>query len=204
MAQLTDKEIIEGIKSDHIRDHDLAIKALYLDTVLTLKVKDLVNRYGRAKVDADDILQESILVVRESVRNGKFKGKSQIRTFLIGVCKNKILSGKRNADHFISTGDFTKHEQVDEETSSIIFEEQSESRNRRNKILKELILQTGQKCQEALNLYYFLQYNMNQVAEKRGLKNANQAKKAVARCRDKLKKLITNHPSLESYLKETL
>ena len=115
------------------------------------------------------------------------------------------MSNRRSADNVLLVNDFTIIETSDEDAIlSIELEEKNDMEIKRNEILKQLIQLTGDKCQKALHLYYFLQYNMKKVAESRGLSGPHQAKKAMARCREKLRKLIAENPNLQNFLKQSL
>jgi hypothetical protein len=56
------------------------------------------------------------------------------------------------------------------------------------------------KCPKAFQGYYFQNLSMALTAQVAGVKNANQAKKLVARCRGKLRKVLINHPTVKRIL----
>lgn len=203
----SDKQLIEFIKGDDPKRRNLALKQLYMDQVVTLKIKELIQIYGSKGHEADDVLQEGIILMDELVRSGKFQTQSKVRTFLIGVCKNLIRNKARKVNRIVFKEEVKDYERGEAEVSPedlILLEEYTDEQVSRDDLLKELLQNLTSNCQEVLRLYYYKSKNMSQVAEERGLKNANQAKKAASRCRQQLRKLITQQPELETFLKQTL
>lgn len=201
-------EILEAIRGNDVNRHNQALKQLYLDHVVNGKVKDLIQFYGSQKLDADEIIQEGIILLDDLIRSGKFQSKSKVRTFLIGICKNLIRADGKKIDRItyatepLNMPDYDDNEQSPEDL--IILEEKSDSANKRDQLLQQLLNQLTDKCKQVLYLYYFLAQSMAQVAEAQGLKNANQAKKAAGRCRKQLEQKIQKQPQLANFLKQSL
>ena len=57
-------------------------------------VNYLMKKYRWAKEDAEDLLMDAIIVLREQILKGKFKG-NNIRGFLVTVARNKYLNWKK-------------------------------------------------------------------------------------------------------------
>ncbi len=200
-----DEQLIQFIRSNDPKQRNEALKQLYMDQVITLKVKELAQIYGSAKQEADDILQEGIILMDELVRSGKFQGQSKVRTFLIGICKNLIRNQSRKVSRIVLKEEIKDYERNEAEVSPedlIVLEESTDEQLSRDKLLRNLLHNLTENCQEVLRLYYYEAKNMTQVADERGLKNAKQAKKAASRCRQQLRKLITEQPELETFLKQ--
>lgn len=201
----TDNQLILAIKSNDHAEQNTALRQLYMDQVITLKIREFIKLYG-TKQDEDDIMQEGILLMRRLIREDKFAGQSKVRTFLLGICRNLVRNDLKKVHRIELKADFSQFDNSLIETidQHIFLEEQTIAEVKRTAIIKDLLGQLTEKCAQSLNLKYYKDQSMTQIAEARGLKNANQAKKAVDRCRQQLRKLIEKQPALVSFLKETL
>lgn len=203
----TDEELLAAIQGGNMNERNAAFKQLYMDQTINYKVKDYTSMYGRANADADDILQEGIILLDDLIRSGKFRAKSKVSTYLIGICRNIARAGSKKASRVVLRDQWNPDEEKDVAESPedlVIIEEKNDQEQQRDDILQQLLSQLTDKCKKVLNLYYFLSYNMAQIAEAQGLKNAHQAKKAAQRCRDSLRTKIQKQPSLSQFLKASL
>ncbi|MEM9991934.1 MAG: hypothetical protein AAF738_09225, partial [Bacteroidota bacterium] len=82
-------KLIADIKSNDNKSQNMALRQLYMDEVVTLKIKDFIQYYG-TKHDVDDVLQEGIILMRRLILEDKFNKNSKVRTFLIGICRNLV------------------------------------------------------------------------------------------------------------------
>lgn len=202
----TDEELLSAIKGNDPRSRNLALKQLYMDPAVNAKARDYITTYGADKLEVDDVIQEAIILLDDAIRNDKFHGKSKVRTFLIGVCKNLIRNKGRKIERItFSVEPHQVPESDDEEKSpedQVIMHEYDEATEKRNKVLHELLGALSDGCKQLLTLYYFMQQSLTQVADQVGLKNAHQAKKKAHRCRKKLQSLILEDPQLAHLFKE--
>jgi RNA polymerase sigma factor (sigma-70 family) len=203
----TDDALIAAIKSDDMGRRDGALKQLLLDPVVNGKIRDLLNFFNLKNLDADEILQEGLILLDELIRLGKFRGESAVRTFLISICKNLMRNNLKKVNKVVLKESFDDRDSDDHEEGAdgrILIEEKTEAETRRDDILKQLMTQITGGCHETLTLYYFKAMSMAQVAAERGLANAEQAKKATHRCREQLRDLIVKNPQLGQFLKASL
>lgn len=203
----TDQEIVEAIRSGDLTARNRALKQLYLDSVTTLKVKELVRTYNVTSTEAEDVLQEGIILLDQLILDEKFQGKSAIRTFLVGICRNLIRNEIKKNGRVLTKAVITDKEQLEQGDSPedvILVQEKSEAERKREEVLQNLLAQLTDNCKAVLQLYYYQSKTMAQIATARNLKNANQAKKAASRCREQLRKLIRKQPALSNFLKQTL
>ncbi len=202
----TDSQLITAIKSNDATQQNWALRQLYMDDVIRLKIRDFIQYYGTNQ-DEDDLLQEGIILMRRLIREDKFAGNSKVRTYLLGICRNLIRNDLKKV-HRIELREVITDADVKNETEAadnfIVLEEQDETVQKRTVLLQGLFERLTEKCREGLNLKYYRDNTMAQIAEARQLKNANQAKKMVDRCRKQLRKLIEQDPNLAAFLKRTL
>ncbi|MBX2927401.1 MAG: sigma-70 family RNA polymerase sigma factor [Saprospiraceae bacterium] len=180
-----------------------ALKSLYMDEVVNGKIISMISDYN-SKADPDDVLQEGVILLDEMIRTDKFRGDSKVRSFLIGICKNIIRNDLRSSRKVVLKEEIAEHDREDADTPEdrMMVEEQSDLEKKRDQLLKECLGALTENCREVLGLYYYQSYKMAQIADERGLKNAHQAKKAVDRCRQQLRTLITAKPALANFLKQ--
>ena len=72
--------------------------------------------------------------------------------------------------------------------------ENEEEEEQKEQALRQAMNGLTDKCREALKKYYFENKNMDTIAQEAQLANREQAKKAVHRCRESLRSLLSGHP----------
>ncbi|HMX39569.1 MAG TPA: sigma-70 family RNA polymerase sigma factor [Saprospiraceae bacterium] len=171
-----------------------AFAALYRSPTVNGKIRDWAKLYNLRDKEPDDVLQEAIILLDEMLRSGRFRAESRVETFLLGICKNLMRDGMKKVNRIVLKESLpeTALNSADELADHMVLSELTDAEQNRDKALREAMTKLTDKCQEALRLYYFEQKTMQQVAEARQLANAEQAKKAVFRCRESLKELIGN------------
>lgn len=140
----------------------------------------------------DDVLQEAIILLDDLIRSGRFRAESKVETFLLGICKNLMRDSAKKVKRVIFKESIPEDALRSEDALADHMEmvELKEQESNRDHALTEVMKKLTDKCREALRLYYFEQKTMVEVALARQLANAEQAKKAVFRCRESLKDLI--------------
>ena len=203
----TDTALVAALKSGIETERDKALKQLLLDPVVKGKVYDLLNNvYNLKHLELDDILQEGLILLDDLVRSGKFRGDSSVRTYYISICKNLMRADMSKVKRVVLTDDERDMDDKDEASADvhIVLEEKTEVEQKRTALLTQLLGQITEGCQDTLSLYYYKAFSTAQVAAERGLANANQGKKALSRCREQLRNLIVENPSLATFLRASL
>lgn len=180
------------------RSINKALKTLYLDIVINAKVNELSRAYNLKNKEPDDILQEAVIILFDAIQRKKFRGESNIKTYLIGICRNLIRDSVKKKEilkfqeHFQEGTEKIKVPEYDHFKEL----EKTEEENLRDTTLLSIINKMDEKCRKALTLYYYEKIKMTKLAEQLQLKNDNQAKKVIYRCRKKLRIIIQSNPSL--------
>jgi len=176
-----------------------AFATLYKSPVVNGKIRDWAKMYNLRDKEPDDVLQEAIILLDELLRSGRFRAESRVETFLLGICKNLMRDGLKKVNRIVlhDTIPDSALYSADELADYMVLSELSAAEQNRDVVLHETMKKLTDKCQEALRLYYFEQKTMQQVADERQLSSADQAKKAVFRCRQSLKELIRNDPRFQ-------
>lgn len=205
----SDDILLQKMRSTSRLERNEALKSLYNDNTINFKIREMAREYNY-KADADDALQDGVILLDEMVRDGRFRGESSVKTFLISICRNIMRNKVRSAEKVVFKEEIKETDLSDTSVrdatpeEAILIVEASEKEQKRDAILRGLLTEMTDRCQDVLRLYYYESYNMAKIALERGLKNANQAGKAADQCRKQLFSLISEQPTLMNFLKAGL
>jgi RNA polymerase sigma factor (sigma-70 family) len=135
--------------------------------------------------DARDVFQESLIVLYHKIKSGNFQLNSKLKTFIYSVCRRlwlKQLSRKGRSTVYMK--DF-------EETIPI--EDDLEYHVQRDKEfiqMGEALLLLGEPCRTIIEDFYIHDKSMQEICEKFGYTNADNAKTQKYKCLQRLKKLF--------------
>lgn len=177
----TDREVILGILNNSEEALDKLYKA-YFAMVLQL----ILNNNGDED-DAKDVYQEAIIVLYDKVKNGDFVLTSKLKTFLYSVSRRIWL--KRLAQKSRKVGKITDYEAFLEVEDVVEdFEEKEKHFDQMHASLENL----GEPCKTIIRDFYMIGLSMNDICEKFGYTNADNAKTQKYKCLQRLKKLFFN------------
>jgi RNA polymerase sigma factor (sigma-70 family) len=179
---LTDNEYVEGLRlSDNA-----VIRAVYKKFYPAI-MRMVLNNNGTEQ-EAKDVFQESILVLYHHVQNQNFILSCALQTYLYSVAKRlwlKQLSKKSGTlkldERFYEGGDF-----ANAENEVGVYEEREQNLDR----MHESIGQLGEPCKTLLEDFYMVRLGMDEIAEKFGYTNADNAKNQKYKCLQRLKKIF--------------
>jgi len=153
----TDRALYEGIKANDSK----AFSHLYKENYW--KVAKYIRANNGGEEDAEEILQEGIILLWEKVISGAYVlGESgSISGYLLGICRNKWRNVGRKGHAKYMTAlddgmDFTDHRNVLD-----VMEEEEDIQ-----YLYRLFRKLGDKCQDILRLFYFDRWSLKEIAEK--------------------------------------
>jgi len=191
-AEYTDNQVIEMIKQGGHRRNE-ALRFIY--TRFRNSAKAIMVAAGANAPDADDAIQEAIVVLDNSIRNGKYQQNSSLKNYFIGICKGRLYSNKRSTKRINWTDDNLKMDGIEtQQPETLMLEEEEKS------ILHDILNLLDEKCRDVLRLYK-LSYSMSEIAEETDLGNANNVRQWVFKCRKRLVKLASQNPSFINYFK---
>lgn len=180
---MTDEQIIQELKAGN---HSSALKALYKHYPV---VRQMVLRNSGSKQDAEDIYQESLIILWRKVRENNFQLTSALSTFLVGICRLQWMNELRKRNKTV-TSELNEVTAEDAERFSTYFEEESKFKR-----AEKALLELGEKCRDILRLFYFNKLDFKTIASKVGLSNERVAKNQKYRC---LEKARENYLSLNA------
>lgn len=137
------------------------------------------------EADAKDVYQESIIILYNKVKAGDFELTSKLKTYIYSVCRRiwlKKMSQKSNKecelkdihDFLPVENDLELHELRDLQFSK----------------MEESMLMLGEPCRTIIQDFYMQNKSMQEICDKFGYTNPDNAKTQKYKCLQRLKKLF--------------
>ncbi len=177
---VSEEEFIEGLKKDNRQIMNRLYKIHYP------MILHFICSNSGTEDEAKDVYQEAFIVLYENLQKTDFQLNCKIKTYIYSICrrlwlknlylKNKFLGKLDDFEEFINY----EEEQPSDE-SEIMFNQ-----------MEDGLVKLGEPCRTVLEDYYINKLNMNQIAEKMGYTNADNAKTQKYKCLNRLKKLMNS------------
>lgn len=174
-----DKELLEGLA----RDDDKALKTIYLDNFPAI-LRMVIQNNG-SEDDAKDLFQEAMIVLYEKVQQGGFDLYSKLKTFLYAVCRHLWLKKLQGNTWRVALSDGLEETLPMEDTM-----EEHQKRDEQFNVMQKAMGNLGEPCKTLLEDYYLRKLSMQDIAEKFGYTNPDNAKNQKYKCLMRLKKLF--------------
>lgn len=177
-ALFTDSEFIDGLRTGN----EAVLKALY-KKYYNIVLKIVVSNSGSSEA-AQDVYQETIIVLFENAQKPGFVLNCQLQTFIYSIAKRLWLKQLRNNSNLtkLSNGDENELVDVSEEINEHLQKE--EALEKMTKSLGEL----GEPCKTIITDFYIQHLSMDEISEKFGYTNSDNAKTQKYKCLQRLKK----------------
>lgn len=176
----TDSEVILGI----LNNSESALKRLYI-AYFPMVLQLIINNNGDED-DAKDIYQEAIIVLYNKVKAGDFELSSKLKTYIYSICRRLWL---KRLSHINRYGgdirDFQEFLPVDDDE----FELHNDRDIQFTKMESALQL-LGEPCKTIMEDFYINNKSMQDICERFGYTNADNAKTQKYKCLQRLKKLF--------------
>jgi RNA polymerase sigma-70 factor (ECF subfamily) len=138
------------------------------------------NSIGRSTPDWEDVGSEILLGVVEAIRKGTFRGESALQTFIYSITTHKIIDYIRQKRKI--------PEQIPEPGQDHDPSTQVE-KQRRVKLVAELLKKLPPRYADILYLYYYLDLSRKEIAQVYGI-SPGRVGVLMATARNTLKKLM--------------
>jgi RNA polymerase sigma factor (sigma-70 family) len=173
---MTDIEIIQCMREGK---YNPAMKGLYAYLPV---VKKFVQKNNGTKQEAEDVFQEGLMIFCKKLANVNFELRCSINTYLYSVCKLLWLDELKKKNKQIKNDFLPLEDKYLSEEINIDIEN-----DKPIKTAQEAVLMLGEKCKELLQLFYFKNMSMAQIAIQLGFKTEKVAKNQKYRCIEKAK-----------------
>jgi RNA polymerase sigma factor (sigma-70 family) len=186
-VQFSDEQFIEGLRSG---DNEV-LTALY-KKYYNLVLKLIINNSGNHEA-AQDVYQETVIVLYENVQKPGFELKCQLQTYVYSVAKRLWLKQlKKNGKTFLLKEE-EDNEVADVSSDMTDYLAREQEIQQMNESLGEL----GEPCASLIKDFYVDKKSMEEIAEKFGYTNANNAKTQKYKCLQRLKKYFFDRVTIE-------
>lgn len=196
LKMLTDEELVRYLNDGNPEHRDQALKQLYFDKDLEKKAKSKVLRYGGNADDAQNFWVEAILKFDERVRDG-LQLTATVHTYITGIVKWAWYNHTKRQKDSVEWDDtigIKDTEAIDPELRLIEDEEMQ--------LLQWCVGQIkAERCRDLL-YYWALSYSPDEIARIFSFPDTVTAKKETYRCRERLEKILDQHPTIRQKLKE--
>jgi RNA polymerase sigma factor (sigma-70 family) len=148
-------------------------------------VTALITRNSGSTDDAADVLQESLVILWERVRSGRYEHTARLDTFLFATARNLWLRRLARLRRETPAEINPEHHPSDDPSP---LEELIESE--RARLVKLALTKLGEPCRTLLILFYWEEISMEEIASRLGLANADTAKTRKYQCKKALQLLL--------------
>lgn len=148
-------------------------------------ILNLVMTNNGTEPEAKDVYQETIIAFYERLQQNDFRLTCKIKTYLYAVCKRKwlkYLSEKKKSG--IRINHLETFPEIEDEISRI------EENEKQFEIMKKALKELGEPCNTIIQDFYIHDLSMDQIRDKFGYTNADNAKNQKYKCLQRLKKMF--------------
>lgn len=175
----TDREVVLGI----LNNSEEALNKLYVG-YFPMVLQFILNNNGNED-DAKDVYQEAIIVLYNKIKSGNFELSSKLKTYLYSVSRRIWL--KKLAQQSKKTNNISEFENVLAVDEDMEVHEQKDMQFSKMKIALEGL---GEPCKTIVEDFYIHNLSMQNICEKFGYTNTDNAKTQKYKCLQRLKKIF--------------
>ncbi|MFP4090728.1 MAG: RNA polymerase sigma factor [Cyclobacteriaceae bacterium] len=192
----TDAELIADIQSGQHTDR--ALRFIYREYYHMLE--SLVLQNSGSEADAEDVMQEVLIVFVEMVRKQKYEGRASVKSFLYTLTRNMWISelrkkGSANRRHEVYE---SEKESFEADISEYLAHKEGQQ------IVERLFEELGKKCQQILTLFYYEEMPMKEVLQHTDFDNEQVLRNKKYKCLKSLIQRVHQSPVIFDQLKQAL
>lgn len=171
----------------------------FLEDVRAAVLQEARKRFGASGLSPEDLTQEAMLVTFDNVQNGTLtKLTSSLKTYVIGILKNKGLEAQREKAKFASAPNQPGQssddvlDPVDTATAQAAIDrwhhhDSDEERDKLQNAVCDMVTNMPDPCKTILLAYYWDNQSMADIAAAMDYKSARVATTQKSRCLTKVK-----------------
>ncbi|MEO8404599.1 MAG: sigma-70 family RNA polymerase sigma factor [Chitinophagaceae bacterium] len=182
MQTISDNSLLDRLKDEDNTSFEILYK-LYFPSIAA----HIAKNYGNTE-DAEDIFQESIIVLLQKVRQPDFILTSSLKTYLFAISKNLWMKRLRD-NKLLPVASFEKYQQ---ETETFFVETQP-GKTKEEK-LNSWLSKITDHCQKILKAIFFYNEPIDSLMKKLGWKNKHTAANQQYKCIQQVKKQKDKEP----------
>lgn len=178
MPEIADNILLDKLRMEENDAYDLLYRIHFPSTAAYIK------RNSGNDQDAEDVFQESILVLLDKFRQPDFILTSSLKTYLFSISKNLWLKKIRSNKNLILGGNIDEIETMNFDSESI--------QNCDEEKLTTWLYKITVNCQRILKAIFFLNEPMDRLMLKMGWKNKHTASNQKYKCIEQIRKESKN------------
>ncbi|TCV19486.1 RNA polymerase sigma factor (sigma-70 family) [Sphingobacterium alimentarium] len=179
--EVSDTEIIAGIAVGDNRIINKIYKSFFPS------IAHMIVSNNGSNDEAKDVFQEAVMVLYDKITQQQFELNSKLSTFLYAVSRRLWLKQLSRKGHTLNTTDISDFEDILHVEEDI--QEHQEIENQFEQ-MNEAMYQLGEPCQTLLKDFYIKNLSMQEITEKFGYTNSDNAKTQKYKCLQRLKKIF--------------
>jgi RNA polymerase sigma factor (sigma-70 family) len=145
----------------------------------------LITQNSGDEQDAEDIYQESLMVLYEKAKDTNFKLSSSLKTYIYSISRNKWLYKLRQEGAGrVSFEEVEDYIEVAEESQ--YFDNETIDYD---EMVGEALKKMDETCRKLLEYFYYHKLSLDIVAQKLGYNNANTAKAKKNKCMNRARSI---------------
>lgn len=192
MQQLSDKEIINKLKSTNYSENDHAMKAIY--QLMYKKVVRHILKNSGSEQDADDIFQDGLIAFYKLAKDDRLEEVKDIQAYFFSICRNLWLKALKKQKRVSQLSE--EHLLLSEQAvvvTNILSSEKSA-------LFDKLLASLGESCHKVLVYYYYERLKMKEIMSLMNFSSEQVAKNKKSVCMKRLKNTIQSNPELKGLL----
>lgn len=163
-----DHVLFQRVRAGDLRAFDMIYQKNWV------MIKDLILKNSGSAEEAKDIYQETMIVIHRRFRDPGFQLKSRISTFLYAVARNLWMKQLRSP---------VKETELNESIPDIADDmDQNDVFDERLLMIRKALNSLGEKCQKIIRMFYLEGATMDDIADKLGYTNSDNAKNQKYKC----------------------
>lgn len=155
-------------------------------------VRTYVAKNNGVVEDAEDLLQDSLVVLWQNLRKPEFELTSKISTYIMAICKNLWLKRLNKGSKMLGEEVILPH--MHSETPDT-------GRNMDMKKIHEAMDELGDTCKNILQMFYFDGFDMDTIAKAMQFNNSDTAKAKKYQCFKKLEEIVKRRYQMSDFLR---
>lgn len=169
-----DNQTLAGLRNKDRESYSILYRFYYP------MVQSFVLKNNGSIHDAEDIFQETVIVLLEKVPMDDFELTSSLKTYIYSISSNLWLKRLREAKRM---SNIEVKEVLDELHGTGVAKEHEQQRK-----VSTLMSKISAHCQRLLNMIFFRNKNIVQIVEEQGYTNIHTAQNQKYKCIQQLKK----------------
>ncbi|GAB1403462.1 MAG: sigma-70 family RNA polymerase sigma factor [Lentimicrobiaceae bacterium] len=189
MIHFSDRAIVEGLKLNS----DYIIRHVYQEFFPTIKY--LVKKNTGNEEDAEDIFQESLIIILRNIQKDDFYLSCSFLTYLYSISRNLWMQRLKTIKKGVGKLDSLERFFDFPDTNST---ELAEEEQLKYNIYREHFNSMEKDCQRIL-LLSMQKFSSREIADTMGYGSENYAKTKKYNCKERLKRSILNDPRMQEF-----